>query len=273
MRQDGRRASTYVNYLQPILFRKTLKVVKYAQAEKILFRNKVATGVRYIRHGVEFTAHASKEVILSAGVFATPLLLFKSGIGPAEMLAKARIEARLDLPVGRNLQEHAGVLLGPFTVTDPSKLSNVENNLTQATFKKYLDHKRETVLSETGLGPQAFFVSPIAKEKDESDWPDVQFFHVGTNFGGSGTSSTSPPNQFSVAILIGRPEFFEESLGTVKLNTSAFLEGERNNDALALIDYKYLESEQDYKVLRYGKYIYSVILTSLLMSHRILFCL
>ena len=38
-----------------------------------------------------YTAYANKEVILSAGVFATPHLLMLSGIGPKEELQKFNV--------------------------------------------------------------------------------------------------------------------------------------------------------------------------------------
>lgn len=57
----------------------------------LLDDNKRAYGVAYSRHGFPQIAHASKEVILSAGVFSSPLLLMKSGIGPQSVLNAAEV--------------------------------------------------------------------------------------------------------------------------------------------------------------------------------------
>ncbi|KAK3984264.1 hypothetical protein QBC44DRAFT_21747 [Cladorrhinum sp. PSN332] len=52
---------------------------------------------------------AKAEVIISSGALNTPLVLQRSGIGPASFLRKAGIPVLLDLPgVGSNLQDHNG---------------------------------------------------------------------------------------------------------------------------------------------------------------------
>lgn len=59
--------------------------------------------------GPLFNVTAKAEVILSAGVFNTPTILHRSGIGPASILRKYGIPLVLDLPgVGSNLQDHSG---------------------------------------------------------------------------------------------------------------------------------------------------------------------
>ena len=45
-----------------------------------------ATGVQYERHGIPRVAYASKEIILSAGAFMSPMILMASGIGPKDQL-------------------------------------------------------------------------------------------------------------------------------------------------------------------------------------------
>lgn len=65
--------------------------------------------VKSLADGHVFNATATGEVILSAGVFNTPTILLRSGIGPNEYLAKAGIPLVLHLPgVGSNLQDHSG---------------------------------------------------------------------------------------------------------------------------------------------------------------------
>ena len=49
---------------------------------------------------------ADHEVVLSAGAYGSPQILMLSGIGVADELAPLGIAPVVDLPVGRELQDH-----------------------------------------------------------------------------------------------------------------------------------------------------------------------
>jgi choline dehydrogenase len=49
---------------------------------------------------------ADREVLVCAGAYHSPHLLLLSGVGPADELRLSGIEPRVDLPVGRDLQDH-----------------------------------------------------------------------------------------------------------------------------------------------------------------------
>ncbi|CAL8089300.1 unnamed protein product [Orchesella dallaii] len=111
-KDDTSYRSTYKALIRP---HHNLKVLKYSQVLKVLLdENNHAKGVEYEKHGVIRQAYASKEVILSAGTYGSPKLLQLSGIGPKEQLDKFQIPSKVDLPVGKNLQDHLAVPLGPF---------------------------------------------------------------------------------------------------------------------------------------------------------------
>jgi choline dehydrogenase len=107
----GRRASSARAYLHPAMRRPNLTVLTRAPVSRILTEGKRAVGVEILRHGRRETIHAAREVIVSAGTYASPQLLLLSGIGPADHLREVGVEVVHDLPgVGRNLQEHPNLL-------------------------------------------------------------------------------------------------------------------------------------------------------------------
>lgn len=83
-----------------------------AQVKRLLFERGADGALRC--RGVEVwtrdgtvTAHAAREVVLSAGAIGSPQILQLSGIGPASVLQPLGIDVLADLPgVGANLQDH-----------------------------------------------------------------------------------------------------------------------------------------------------------------------
>ncbi|KAF4437610.1 alcohol oxidase [Fusarium acutatum] len=73
--------------------------------------DRIAKGVTVITaSGEELDLYATREVIVSQGVFETPKLLMLSGIGPKAELAKHNIPLLVDSPhVGQHLLDHPGV--------------------------------------------------------------------------------------------------------------------------------------------------------------------
>jgi choline dehydrogenase-like flavoprotein len=119
--RGGRRASSATAYLKPARHRRNLSVATGALTTRVLLRGSRATGVEYLRRGKTHQAIAEREVILCGGAYNSPQLLMLSGIGPAAHLREIGIAPIVDLPVGKNLQDHLAVLLmwtrpqaGPF---------------------------------------------------------------------------------------------------------------------------------------------------------------
>jgi choline dehydrogenase len=109
----GWRMSTARAFLWPVRSRANLEIRTNAQATSILFENRIATGVRYLRGAKRGTAaevRARREVIVSCGAINTPKLLQLSGIGRATLLQKIGVPVVHDLPgVGENLSDHFSV--------------------------------------------------------------------------------------------------------------------------------------------------------------------
>lgn len=111
---DGRwRISTARAYLWPARKRSNLSVRTHARAIGIVFADKRALGVRYVRGTALDTAQqvsARREVIVCCGALNTPRLLQLSGVGPADLLRKLGVPVVHDLPgVGENLSDHFSV--------------------------------------------------------------------------------------------------------------------------------------------------------------------
>jgi len=75
-------------------------------ADRVVFDGARATGIQLI----DGTIVSADQVVLSAGVYGSPPILLRSGIGPAADLRALGIDVRIDLPgVGANLADHPGV--------------------------------------------------------------------------------------------------------------------------------------------------------------------
>jgi choline dehydrogenase len=103
----GRRWSAADAYLHPAAGRGNLTIQTDCLVTGVVIENGKAVGVRYLRRGVEETAQAESEVILSGGAINSPQLLMLSGIGPADHLLEHGIAVQADSPgVGGNLSDH-----------------------------------------------------------------------------------------------------------------------------------------------------------------------
>ena len=107
---NGRRVSAATAFLHPAMKRQNLTVRTNVHATKILFEDKRATGVRYLkggRGGPSVDVGARREVILSGGTYNSPQLLQLSGIGAPDLLGRHGIPVRHALRgVGENLKDH-----------------------------------------------------------------------------------------------------------------------------------------------------------------------
>lgn len=103
----GKRSYAATGYLRPNLQRPNLKVLTGAQATKILLDGTTATGVEFVHQGKGHRVHATREVVLSAGVIQSPQLLELSGIGDPEVLKAAGVDCVVEnRGVGANFQDH-----------------------------------------------------------------------------------------------------------------------------------------------------------------------
>lgn len=132
---NGHRVSSETGFLRPYLGRKNLFLFNGTLAERVIFNKKVATGVEVTADNTTYTLSASKEVILSAGVFQSPQLLMVSGVGPAAVLKEYGIPVVANRPgVGQGMNDHLFVPL-----VYPVNLKNIEV-VTSEVIEEFNDH-------------------------------------------------------------------------------------------------------------------------------------
>lgn len=168
--KNGVRCSTANAYLRPAMERPNLTVITHAMTRQILLDGKRAVGVSYDHNGQTHEVYCRREVVVSSGPIGSPHLLQRSGIGPAEVLLKAGIEVRHDLPgVGENLQDHAEVYI-QFSCKEPVTLNSKMDPLS-----KLLIGLR-WLLFKDGLGATNHFEAGGFIRSDKGlRWPDIQF--------------------------------------------------------------------------------------------------
>jgi choline dehydrogenase-like flavoprotein len=101
--RDGRRVSVADAYLKVGETPPNLEIRPQAMASHMLFDGSRAVGVQ-LNDGDVIEAG---WVVVAGGVFGSPGILMRSGIGPADDLRSLGIDPLIDLPgVGRNLADH-----------------------------------------------------------------------------------------------------------------------------------------------------------------------
>jgi choline dehydrogenase len=133
--KSGWRWNTAKAFLRPTCYeRPNFEVWTSSQVSRLLVEaqpdgSKRCTGVNVWNGKEMVTAHASREVILSAGSIGSPQILQLSGIGPAALLQQHGIAVAHDAPgVGANLQDHLQIR-AVFKVQGVTTLNTLANSL------------------------------------------------------------------------------------------------------------------------------------------------
>ncbi len=171
--KHGRRWSAARGFLKPALGRPNLTLFTQAEAQRLLFEGRRATGVSVRMQGGEHAVMARREVIVSAGAIATPKLLQLSGLGPATLLQQHNIQPLVDLPgVGANLQDH--LQLRPVFKVSGVKTLNVEY---QSPLKRALMVAQYALARRGPLTMAPSQMGCFTRTSEAFDTPNVQF-HV-----------------------------------------------------------------------------------------------
>ncbi|MNO60268.1 Oxygen-dependent choline dehydrogenase [compost metagenome] len=167
---DGRRMSAARAYLRPAIARGNVRVIKGGLVDRVMFVGQRASGVVFSVAGKPASAMATREVILSAGAIMSPVILKRSGIGPAQELAQHGIAVIHDAPeVGENLMDHMELYL-QMECTQPVSLFPTQSLLGKARIGI------EWLATRRGLGATNHFESGgHIRSRAGIVYPDIQF--------------------------------------------------------------------------------------------------
>ncbi|WP_099018731.1 GMC family oxidoreductase [Marinicella litoralis] len=230
--KNGQRHSTAEAFLKPAKGRSNLTVWTKTLAQKVILKDKKATGLLVKKGGQLQQLKANKEVILSSGAINSPQLLMLSGIGNSEELAHHGIQCQHELPgVGKNLQDHLDVCLVQHCSQDITydTVNEVLSGLKYYLFKK---GPGTSNVAEAG----GFWQSPMAID----DRPDLQFHFVPAMLDDHGRNRLKG-NGYTLHMCVLRPE----SRGEIKLKSA-------NPEDPPQIQANYLAVEHDLKIMVEG---------------------
>ncbi len=133
--RNGIRESTAITYLTKARNRNNFCLLANASADHILWSGKKAVGVQVIdSDGKTFCIYAER-IIISAGTYASPAILMRSGIGDTATMKKLEIQSVCHLPgVGKHLQDHP-IVSFPFVIKNSFTNSSIPNFQTLLTLK------------------------------------------------------------------------------------------------------------------------------------------
>jgi choline dehydrogenase len=249
----GLRYSTSVGYLDHHSL-PNLTVTTRALITKVLIDQGRATGVEVTTAEGRTTIRATREVILSAGVYGSPQLLMLSGVGPAGHLRKHGITVVADLPVGDNLHDH---LFVPMTY----RMTSARNRGTTPYFVGGI--LAEAIRHDSWMGRTVFEVLGFVRSPQAARIPDLQIHVLPWSYPFPNQDS---PERHKVdkrsALTIMPTLIYPKSRGTLRLASA--------DPAVApLIDPAYLTEPDDTRLLLDGMELIRATMASKLIADQI----
>jgi choline dehydrogenase len=168
--KNGVRQSTANAFLRPIRRRKNLTIATNTTVDRLRFDGLRVVGVTATESGRQVEYAARKDVILSAGALETPQILERSGIGRADVLARAGVDLRVESPnVGeRIIEQHGAAVQVRFK-------RELGNTLQLSSKAKQLAQGARYVLTRKGpVATGGYDLMAHIKSRPEVERPDIQ---------------------------------------------------------------------------------------------------
>ncbi|CAG8117172.1 unnamed protein product [Penicillium olsonii] len=251
------RDSSETSFMRSALDRPNFTVYSLSMAKKIIFgpenNGKKASGVMVDTQGAQYTLTATKEVIVSAGAFASPQLLMVSGVGPGADLEKLGIPVIADRPgVGQNMQDH--LYFGPSYRVNGETTSSLGNATFAAESSRQFQEHASGMLTNPSndvLGWEKF-PEPLRNnmlsaetrhtlDQYPADWPEVEYLAIAGYLGYQNISGGSDPHDGSNYVTMGVALGMPQSRGSVTLASA-------DNSVRPIIDPKYFSNRVDVEV-------------------------
>ncbi|MGF6349922.1 GMC family oxidoreductase [Variovorax sp. W2I14] len=236
--KNGWRWNTAKAFLRPTCYgRPNFELWTGAQVSRLLFETqpdgtKRCTGAEVWNGSEMATAHAEREVILSAGAIGSPQILQLSGIGPAALLQQHGIDVVLDAPgVGANLQDH--LQIRAVYKIDGAPTLNVLASSMVGKAKIGLEYllKRSGPMS---MAPSQ--LGAFTRSSEAYEWPNLEYHVQPLSLDAFGDPLHSFP-AFTASVCNLNPT----SRGSVRIKSKRF------EDAPAIAP-NYLSTDEDRKV-------------------------
>ena len=229
----GERSSAAVGYLHPAVRRGNVRVIRNALVDRLIFKNGRVGGVRFSCKGRLMRASAARDVILSAGAIMSPVILKRSGIGPAAELKEHGIGVVADRDqVGANLMDHLEIYL-QMECTRPVTLYSHMNPLGKALIGA------RWLMTRKGLGATNHFESGgHIRSRAGIVYPDIQYHFLPLAISYDGKSMAGG-HGFQVHVGTKR----SKSRGWVRLRSAAA-------EDLPRVRFNYMTHPDDWQEMR-----------------------
>jgi len=236
---SARRWSSARAYLSGAKQRKNLTIATSAHATRVLIENGRATGVEYRTPDGLTTARATREVIVSGGVYGSPQLLMLSGLGPAAHLKQHGIAVIKDMPgVGSHLHDHFNTYVA-YRCAQPVTMNDLVNSLPRRILAG-----AQYALGRTGpLASMGLYVGALVRSDRRLERPDLQINMFAWAIKDRNRNGVVPQpfSAFGLSPVHLRPD----GRGTVRLKSADPLDAPE-------IRFNFLKSSYDYEAIIHG---------------------